>query len=165
MGHADDGNSVLMKVVPVVALVAADAYEEFQLFEMTFATGWRMLTYGSDDEQEDVKVTAEEVEVHLGVGRNVEETLEDSNGPLFAVVSVGNVVVWIETEDLQQEQKQRRFLSQLGFDAVSLQELGSGMEQLVLASELDLATNVLAGYLAEGVVVLIAEIVVMQVAE
>lgn len=124
-----------------------------------------MLTYGFDDEQEDVKVTAEEVEVHLGVGRNVEETLEDSNGPLFAVVSVGNVVVWIETEDLQQEQKQRRFLSQLGFDAVSLQELGSGMEQLVLASELDLATNVLAGYLAEGVVVLIAEIVVMQVAE
>lgn len=103
--------------------------------------------------------------MHLGVGRNVEETLEDSNGPLFAVVSVGNVVVWIETEDLQQEQKQRRFLSQLGFDAVSLQELGSGMEQLVLASELDLATNVLAGYLAEGVVVLIAEIVVMQVAE
>lgn len=124
-----------------------------------------MLTYGFDDEQEDVKVTAEEVEVHLGVGRNVEETLEDSNGPLFAVVPVGNVVVWIETEDLQQEQKQRRFLSQLGFDAVSLQELGSGMEQLVLASELDLATNVLAGYLAEGVVVLIAEIVVMQVAE
>lgn len=39
MGHADDGNSELMKVVPVVVLVAADAYEEFQLFEMTAATG------------------------------------------------------------------------------------------------------------------------------
>lgn len=59
------------------------------------------------------------MEVHLGVGRNVEETLGDSNDPLSAVLSVGNVVVWIETEDLQQEQKQRRFLSQLGFGAVS----------------------------------------------
>lgn len=119
VGDADDGNSELMRVVPVVALVAADAYEEFQLFAMTAATGQRMLTYGFDDEQEDVKVTAQEVEVHLGVGRNVEETLGDSNDPLSAVLSVGNVVVWIETEDLQQEQKQRRFLSQLGFGAVS----------------------------------------------
>lgn len=39
------------------------------------------------------------------------------------------------------------------------------MEQLVPASELDQEMNVMAGYLAEGVVVLIAEIVVMQVAE
>ena len=95
----------------------------------------------------------------------VEGTLEDSKVPSSAVVSVGNVVAWVENEGLLQEQQQLRFVSQFGFEAASLQEVGYKMQQLGPAIQLDQATIVLAGCLAVELVVLIAEIVVMQVAE
>ena len=104
----------------------------------------------------------EEVEVHLEVGMIVKGTLEDSNVPSSAVVSVGTVVAWVETEGLLQKRQQLRFVSHLGFDAASLQEVGSEMQRLGHATRLDLATIVLAGCLAVELVVLIAEIVVMQ---
>ena len=162
MGHTDDGKLALKVVLPVVASVAAVAYEEFQMFAMAAATGWRPLAYEFDDDEGAVKMNVEEVEVHLGRGTIVEGTLEDSKVPSSAVVSVGNVVAWVETEGLLQEQQQLRFVSQFGFEAASLQEVGYKMQQLGPAIRLDQATIVLAGCLAVELVVLIAEAVVMQ---
>lgn len=164
MGHTDDGKLAQKMVLPVVPSVAAEAYEEFQLSVMAVATGWRLLAYGFDDEGP-VQMNEEDAEVHVEVGTIVEGTLEDSKVPSSAVVSVGNEVEWVETEDLLQEEQQLRFVSHFGFDAASLQEVGSEMQELGPATQLDLAMIVLAGCLAVEVAVLIAEIVVMQVAE
>lgn len=90
-------------LLPVVAAVAAEAYEEFLLSAMAAATGWRPLAYEFEDYEGVVKMNEEEVEVHLGVGTIGEGTLEDSNVPLSAVVFVGNALAWVETEGLLQE--------------------------------------------------------------
>lgn len=81
MEHTGDGKLALKLVLPVVALVAAEAYEEFRLSVLAAATGWRQWANGFDDDEGAVKMNEGELKVHLGVGTIAEGTLEDSNVP------------------------------------------------------------------------------------
>lgn len=137
--------------------MAGEAYEEFQLSAKTAATGRRPLACVFVDDDGAVKMSEEELEVHLAVEMIVEGTSEDSDAPSSAVVSEGNVTACVGTECWLEEQQQLRYVPQLGFGAVSLKEVGSEMEPLGPATRVDLAMILLAGCLALEEVVLIAD--------